>query len=192
MATRSMLASAALVIACTSALRADTTLVLGHAERDLTGDGKPEILRVVGIGPSIDDLGVTFTIESAGKTIYKFDLGRMTPALGYYHKNRVASPQEHRARLNEFGQFFFHEDKFQQPSDFVSKWRRQAPGRLAETPSVIERDRSPSDKISGSVIWDEIQNAPVTIFTFSPGGDLIEAIGWNARAGRFYRLVSCC
>ena len=30
------------------------------------------------------------------------------------------------------------------------------------------------------------------VLTFSPGGDIIEAIGWNARAGRFYRLLSCC
>jgi len=135
---------------------------------------------------------VTFTIESAGKTIYRFDLGRMTRTLGYYHKYRVASPQEHRARLKEFGQFFFDEKKFQRPADFISKWRRQAPGRLAETPTVIERDRHPSDKIPGSGIWDEIQNAPVTIFSFSHGLESIEAIGWNERAGRFYRLIGCC
>jgi hypothetical protein len=104
-----MLTLATLLMASTLALQADTTVVLGHGERDLTGDGKPEILRVVGVGPSIYDLGVTFTIESAGKTIYRFDLGRMTRTLGYYHKYRVASPQEHRARLKEFGQFFFDE-----------------------------------------------------------------------------------
>jgi hypothetical protein len=187
-----MLTLAALLMAFTLARQADTTIVLGHAERDLTGDGKPEILRVVGVGPSIYDLGVTFTIESAGRTIYRFDLGRMTRTLGYYHKHRVASPQEHRTRLKEFGPLFFHERKFQRPADFISKWRKQAPGRLAETPSVIERDRDPSDTIPGSVIWDEIQNAPVTIFSFSHGLESIEAIAWNARAGRFYRLVSCC
>jgi hypothetical protein len=30
------------------------------------------------------------------------------------------------------------------------------------------------------------------IFTFSPGGDELVAIGWSARAGRFYRLLECC
>jgi hypothetical protein len=50
----------------------------------------------------------------------------------------------------------------------------------------------PSDQVPGTVIWDEIQQAAVTIFRFSPGGDTIEAIGWNARAGRFYPLLSCC
>jgi hypothetical protein len=190
--THCILTLATLVMASTLALQADTTVVLGHADRDLTGDGKPEILRVIGVGPSIDDLGVTFTIESEGRTIYRFDLGRMTRTLGYYHKYRVASPEEHRARLKEFGPFFFDERKFQRPADFISEWRKQAPGRLAETPSVIERDRDPSDKTPGRVIWDEIQNAPVTIFSFSHGLESIEAIGWNTRAGRFYRLVSCC
>jgi hypothetical protein len=63
---------------------------------------------------------------------------------------------------------------------------------LAEIPRVMERDRDVSDSVAGSVIWQEIYSAPVTIFWFSPGGDRIEAIGWNARAGRFYRLLECC
>lgn len=35
-------------------------------------------------------------------------------------------------------------------------------------------------------------DASLTIFTFSPGGDRIEAIAWSAQAGRFYRLLECC
>jgi hypothetical protein len=38
-------------------------LVLGLVERDLTGDGKPETLRVVGVGPPVDNLDATFTIN---------------------------------------------------------------------------------------------------------------------------------
>ncbi len=63
---------------------------------------------------------------------------------------------------------------------------------MAEIPDVIARDRQAADTRDGSVIWQEIRKAPVTIFTFSPGGDAIEAIGWSARAGRFYRLLDCC
>ena len=37
-----------------------------------------------------------------------------------------------------------------------------------------------------------IADSPVTIFTYSPGGDAIVAIGWSAKAGRFYRLLECC
>ena len=97
-----MLRMASLLIALTVVLQPDTTVVLGLVGRDLTGDGKPEILRVLGVGPTIDNLEATFTVESAGTTLYRFT------------------------------------------------------------------------------------------FTFSPGGDAIVAIGWSARAGRFYRLLECC
>ena len=183
-----MLTRAALLMASTLALQADTTVVLGHTERDLTGDGKPEILRVVGVGPSIYDLGVTFTIESAGKTIYRYDMRRMTRTADRH----VKSPAQYRAWIKEYGQSFFLEKKFTRPQEFVEFLRASARGHIAKIPTVIERDRLPSDQVPGSVIWAEIQQAPVTIFRFSPGGDSIEAIGWNARAGRFYRLLSCC
>jgi hypothetical protein len=187
-----MLTLATLLMALTLALQADRTVVLGHAERDLTGDGKPEILRVIGVGPTIYDLGVTFTIESAGKTIYRYDMGRMTRTVGYDAGRHVISEEQHRARIKEFGSWFFGKEKFQSPREFVEFLRVHARGHIPEIPNVIERDRQASDTVPGSVIWDEIQKAPVTIFTFSPGGDLIEMIGWNERAGRFYRLIGCC
>lgn len=64
--------------------------------------------------------------------------------------------------------------------------------RVPEIPDVIARDKQPSDRRDGGEIWEEILKSPVTIFTFSPGGDAIVAIGWSARAGRFYRLLECC
>ena len=70
--------------------------------------------------------------------------------------------------------------------------RAHARLHITEIPNVIAGDRQASDTVPGNVIWEEILSSPVTIFTFSPGGDLIEAIGWNVRAGRFYRLLSCC
>jgi TonB family protein len=155
------------------ALRNDTTVVLGHSERDLTGDDNPEVLRVIGVGPTIDHLEVTFTIQSAGQTIYEYKLMDTGP-------------------INEFSRWFFGKGKFETPAQFVATLTRNAPARVAEIPKVISDDRLLSDTVPGSRIWDEIQGSPVTIFTFSPGGDLIEAIAWNARAGRFYRLLNCC
>ena len=187
-----MLTLATLLMASTLALQANTTFVLAHAERDLTGDGKPEILRVVGVGPSTYDLGVTFTIESAGKTIYTYDMGRMTRTVGYGGSRDVLSPQQHRAWIKEYGQSFFGKGKFQRPQEFVEFLRTHARGRIAEIQDVIASDREGSDTVPGNVIWEEIQSSPVTIFRFSPGGDRIVAIGWNARAGRFYSLLSCC
>jgi hypothetical protein len=187
-----MLKLATLLIASTVALQADTIVVLGHSERDLTGDGKPEILKVVGVGPTIYDLGVTFTIESAGRTIYRYTLMPLTRTVGFDAGQRVLSPDGHRAHIKEFGTWFFGEEKFQRPAQFVESLKAQAPGKVAEIPNVIASDQQSSETVPGTVIWEEIQNSPVTIFTFSPGGDRIEAIGWNVRAGRFYRLLDCC
>ena len=186
----SMLTLATLVMAFTPALHADTTVVLGHVERDLTGDGKPEILRVVGVGPSIYDLAVTFTIESAGKTIYRNEMERMTRTVGFDAGRHVISEEQHLIRIKEFGQSFFSEKKFMRPQEYVEYLRAHARRHIADIPNLI--DRQASDTVPGSVIWEGMLNSPITIFTFSPGGDGIEAIGWHAPAGRFYELLSCC
>ena len=182
----------ALLLIVSAALQDNTTVVLGHTERDLTGDGKPEILRVVGVGQTMDDLGVTFTIESGGRTIYRSDMGRLRRTAGYDGNRQGLSPQQHRERLRDFEAFFFEAKKFESPAEFVKSLGRMSRLAVAEIPHVIERDRDVSDSVAGSVIWQEISSAPVTIFSFSPGGDRVEAIGWNARARRFYRLVECC
>lgn len=151
-----------------------TTLV-GQVERDLTGDGAPEVLRLVAMNGTAAAVALTFTIESGGRVAYRFEL----------------RPQTHMAGP-EFAQWFFGESKFQPPDGFVSSLRAAAPRRVADIPDVIARDRSSTDTRSGDQIWREIQSMPVTIFTFSPGGDTIIAIGWSERAGQFYPLLECC
>ena len=84
---------------------------------------------------------------------------------------RVISAEQHRAQLQEFQQWFFADEKFQRPAGFVDGLRRMAPLRVREIPDVIARDRQASDTRSGSEISEEILKSPVTIFTFSPGGD---------------------
>jgi len=181
-----------LLAASIVAFQADNTVLLGLVERDLTGDGTPELLRVVGVGPATGTLEVTFTIESEGRTLYRYELAPLGRTIGFDAGRRVLSPRERQTRIREFGKWFFAESKFQRPEEFVEALRDNAPGRVAEIPGVIARDRQASETVPGDVIWDEIRNAPVTIFTFSPGGDAIVAIGWNERAGRFYRLLECC
>jgi hypothetical protein len=172
--------------------QADTTVILGLVERDLTGDGKPETLSVVGVGRTLDSLAVTFSIESSGRTIYRFPLAPLTRTVGFDAGRRTVSAEEHRARLKEFGPWFFAEGKFQSLSAFVDSLRVWARGRVAQIPEVIARDRQPTDSVSPILIWEDIQNTAGTIFTFSPGGDAIVAIGWSVRAQRFYRLLECC
>lgn len=187
-----MLTIAWLLIAWTVWFQPDTTVVLGLVERDLTGDGEPETLRVVGVGPTIDNLDATFTIESAGETIYRFKLKPLTRTVGFDSGRRVLSAEQHRARLAEFRQWFFAKEKFQRPAEFVASLRTMSRVAVPEIPDAIARDRQPSDTRDGGEIWAEILKSPVTVFTFSPGGDAIVAIGWSARAGRFYRLLECC
>jgi hypothetical protein len=181
-----------LFIASTLWLQPDATVVLGLVGRDLTGDGKPETLRVVGVGPTRDNLEATFTIESEGQTIYRFKLAPLTRSVGYDAGRRMLSAEEHRARLEEFPQWFFAKEKFQRPAAFVDGLRVMSRTAVAEIPDAIARDRHPSETRSGDEIWQEILHSRGTIFTFSPGGDAIVAIGWSARAGRFYRLLECC
>jgi hypothetical protein len=187
-----MLGMVSMLIPLAVALQPHTSIVLGQVERDLTGDGKPEILRVVAIGPTTDHLDATFTIESGGKTIYTFKLEPLTRTVGFDAGRRTISAEQQRVRLEEFGPWFFGEEKFQPPEAFVDGLRREARLRVAEIPTVIASDQQSSETRDGNEIWEEILKSPVTIFTFSPGGDSIVAIGWSARAGRFYRLLECC
>jgi hypothetical protein len=186
-----VLTIAPLVIALAVSLQSSTTLVLGRVERDVTGDGKPEVLQVAATGP-IENLDPVFTIQSSGKTIYSYRLAPLTPTMGFDGGKRAISLEEHKARLKEFGSSFFDSRKFQGPAAFVEELRASARLRVPEIPNVIAGDRSASEMRTGSEIWDEILQSRVTIFTFSPGGDVIVPIGWSERSGRFYRLMDCC
>ena len=172
--------------------QADTTVLLGQVARDLTGDGRPETLRLVGVGPTVDSLDVTFTIATGDSVIYSVRLRPLTRTIGFDGSRRVLSRTEHRAVLAQFGGWFFDPKKFVSPAAFVDELRESAPGRIDELPNVVNRDRPREEKRPGDDIWQAISRSPVTIFTFSTGGDALEAIGWDATARRFYRLLNCC
>jgi hypothetical protein len=178
---------------CASAvsLQVNTSLVLAGVERDVTGDGKPEILQVVATGP-IENLAPVFTIQSGGKTIYSYKLAPLTLTVGFDGGKRTISLEEHKTRLKEFGSWFFDAGKFQRPSEFVKELGGTARLHAPDIPKSIAGDQLPSETRTGIEIWDEILKSRATIFTFSPGGDLIVAIGWRERSGRFYRLMDCC
>lgn len=180
-----------LLVASAVWLQPGTKLDPRIVTRDLTGDGTPETLRLAGSDRTSEALDITFTIESRGKTLYRFTLMPLTRAAGADAGRRppAVRPQ---ARLDAFARWFFDREKFQRPAEFVDSLRGMAPARAAEIAEAIARDRPPSETRSGNEIWEEIRRSPVTIFTFSPGGDTIVAIGWSARGGRFYRLLECC
>lgn len=188
-----MISAFAVLLLSAVTVASDTTVLLGRTERDLTGDGKPEILRLVGTGKTVDSLDVTLSIESVGKTVYRISLAPLTRRVGFDADRSMRSRSQQREWIAEFGQWFFGNDKFVRPSDFLSAWGRQAPRRLAEIPEYIARDGAfYPDTLRAKAIWTEIQRSAVTIFEFSGGGDSILAIRWSASDDRFYRIMECC
>lgn len=215
-----MLALIAGILALSVAAQPDTVLDLGSIERDVTADGVREILRLTGSGLSIDSLNVTFIIESNGDTLFQTALSPLTRTIGYGTGRRELSAAEHRNRLGSFADSFFGDTNFTSPEGFVEELRSTARLRVAEIPDVIARDRrrqfvvdslraaghaysqaerrarrfagTPTDTADAAAIWNDIQAAGVTVFTYSPGGDGLYAIAWSARDRRFYRLLECC
>ena len=169
----------------------DTTVQLGIVERDLTGDGVPETLSLTGRGHTIDSLEVTFTIVSSGRTIYERRWS-VTRVVGFDAGRRILSPEEHRARLAEFGRWFFADTKFMSPGEFLTKLRDSFRSGVGLIPAVIARDLDPPDLTRAERIWNEMQTAGITIFEFSVGGDAVTAIAWSVTDRRFYRLLMCC
>jgi hypothetical protein len=132
---------AAAALALSVPTQPDTVMVLGMVERDLTGDGQQEVLRVVGVGDSVDSLAVTFTIESSGRILFRTALEPLTRTVGYDAGRRRISAAEHLARLDEFDDWFFAESKFMRPDAFVARLRRSGERHVALIPDVIDRDR---------------------------------------------------
>ena len=180
----------ATVLASTPVL-SDTMVRLGIVERDLTGDNVPEILSLTGRGQTVDSLEVTFTITSSGRTVFETKWSD-TRAVGFDAGRRVLSAAEHRRRLRELGRFFFADEKFISPAEFLIRLRGSAPRHIDLIPDVIARDLHPSDRSRAQLIWDEMQAAGITLFEFSVGGDAVTTIGWSPSDRRFYRLLECC
>ena len=125
---------------------------------------------------------MTFTIESDGRTIYRFEMAPLTGTTGFETGRYVVPPEQHRARVEAFLRWFFAEEKFQRPVEFLASLSGMGSRPVAELPDVIARDRPATDTRSGRAAWQELLGSGITIFTFSPGGDAIVAIGWSAQA----------
>ncbi len=174
-----------LLLTLISSRGSDTTITFGAVTRELTGDTIPETLTLTGVGRTIDDLAVTFEIRSSGRTLYTKNW-RLTRA--HFDPRRRISDAELRARLHDYGRSFFADSKFMSPAGFVSWLESAARLRVPQIPSMI----SPSDSARGEVLWHQMQAAPITVFSFSSGGDLVTAIAWSATDQRFYPLMECC
>jgi hypothetical protein len=182
----------ALAFALVGVTASDTTITLAAVNRDVTGDGIPELLTLVGVGPSVDSLNLTFTITAAGQTIYS---ARLHPISRRTYERRIQPYLRwtYEAWLKDRGASFFDTRKFATPIQWVAELRRSARHHVDLIPSVIGRDGGfARDSIRSAAIWSDIQRAGVTIFSYSPGGDVTSAIAWHPRTNRFYQLIECC
>ncbi len=173
----------------------DTVFILGRAERDLTGDGRPEMLRLVAAGESVDSLDVTFSIMSDTAILYTERLAPLTRILGYDAGRRRLSRAQHRAQISQFAGWFFGDSQFMSPEGFIAELRDGASRHIPLIPQVIDSDRAegtPSDSARAISTWEEIKASNVTVFQYSPGGDGVKAIAWSQRDQRFYQLWECC
>jgi hypothetical protein len=182
-------------LALAMAAPTDTVMVLGRVERDLTADGRPEVLRLIGVGPTLDSLDVTFSITSAGELLYQEQLEPLTRNMGYDAGRRRISQAEHRARLAGFGRWFFGENNFTSPDGFVDSLQTWGARHIALIPQVIDRNRTTglsSDIAKATSTWEAILRSDVTVFLYSPGGDGARALAWSEQDRRFYQLWECC
>src|SRR5947208_10780300 len=145
----------ATVLASTPVL-SDTVVRLGIVERDLTGDNVPEILSLTGRGQTVDSLEVTFTITSSGRTLFETKWSE-TRAVGSDAGRRVLSAAEHRRRLRKLGRFFFADEKFMSPAEFLVSSRGHAPRHIDLIPDVIARDLHLSDRSRAQLVWAQTE-----------------------------------
>lgn len=172
---------------------ADTVVVLGSRSVDMTGDGQPELLQVVGAGESLDSLDVTFSIIASDQVLYSDRLRTMTPTAGFDAGRRTLSPEDYRRRLAEFEARFFAEQKFLTTDEFIEKLRGRASRHIHQIQRVIARDGEGSmDLEKADAVWEDIQGRALVVFEYSGGGDGITAIAWSEIDRRFHRLWECC
>jgi hypothetical protein len=202
-----MLLSLLASVVAAMAIPADTVLVLGSRSIDMTGDRRPERLVLIGTGPSIDSLDVTFQIESFDGVLYAASLRPITRVVASDGPRRVRTSAEQAEFVSRFGLEFFDEARFVPASRFLTELTREAAAHVPAIPSVIARHRVASrdhsvgrlenvpastDTTGAGAIWSTMLAMDRIVFRFSPGGDVATAIAWSDRDRRFYRLLECC
>jgi len=167
----------------------DTSITFGIITRDLTGDTIPEMITLTGEGQSIDKLAISFTIRSSGQPLYTrtWRLARAN-----YDGGGRPTEAEHRARVSEYGRWFFDDRKFMSPERFLTNLRSSARLHIPLIPEVISHQMTQPDSTRARMLWEQMQTAGITIFQFSPGGDAALSIGWSATDKQFFNLLECC
>jgi hypothetical protein len=115
-----VIAPIALALLFPALLQGNTTIVLASTERDVTGDGKPEVLSLIGVGRSADDLRVIFSVGESGRELYRANVALLTHS-EFDRKLRSVLRMGYGAWLKDVGRSFFAGAKFKPPEIFLKQ-----------------------------------------------------------------------
>ncbi|MEQ9401338.1 MAG: hypothetical protein RJQ04_19385 [Longimicrobiales bacterium] len=172
---------------------ADTTTVLHSVALDVTGDGRPEVLELLATAETPDSLEVVFVVRNHDGVLYEHPLRPLTRTTGFDAGRRELTAEAYRARVRDFGPWFFGAGKFRTAVALEAWLNESAPRHVAAIGRVIARDSEGRlDPAGGERVWQRMRARDATVFEFSPGGDALLAIAWSQEHRRFYRVLECC
>lgn len=183
-------------------------------QRDMTGDGIPEVLQLTARGTRIDSLNVRFEIASRDRVLFEAEWNTR----GHFNwDRRTHSDAEVRLGTEAALESFFESRRFTEIGDFQSPMREPEDVPLAVINRqqryasildslVIQGEDSPEARqaaIQGryappyesprsKATWQAMLDRRVLVFAFSPGGDSVQTIAWSPLDQRFYELMECC
>jgi hypothetical protein len=181
-------------------------------QRDLTGDGRPELVAVTARGPRYDGLDVTLVVTSAaGDTLWT----DAWSSAYYFHYDPVEgkTDQEVATIVQDHIDDAVSERRFQRGmpdgmtgGDPSTMMRESVRYHLAELDWRRRVDLEPSDPTPQEawqridpqtvvmervqVVVDELLQGPT--YLYFAGGEASYVIGWSAREQAFVRLFACC
>lgn len=182
-------------------------------ERDLTGDGQPERLRLALSGTEPGDLEVAFTVSSGGRELFSEDWNSRLYFV-YAEPIEDIPPDSVRARVRDRVSEFFAAEKFGKvavddmvtpaiATDLIARQLAYAealeslPDDMPEEEAELAaHDRANADsdryRAEASAIWREMLDASLPTFVFFSGGEYTRTIAWSPSAGRFFSIWECC
>ena len=162
--------------------------------RDLTGDGRPESLRLMAYGQRPESLRVTLSISSVDHAVlYTISW----PSAGYFaHEGPIDSISHSRlaAQVREELSGFFSDDAFGtvgvvDSGDAVETIGHQVCVKFSNDAFIA--DSACPDTLARP-LWKEMRRLRTVTFSFGSGGEVSRTIAWSVPMRRFLEVFACC
>ena len=187
---------------------------------DLTGDGRPETIRVQAHGTRPESLAVEMTITSAGRELYRVEWNSVL----YFFYDEPVSEIPGDVVLSQVNSQFARllaESAFEPFTtlDYPTAWvptvpdsddprdriawtlkaepaRRRLTDSLGTEPSSVQLARYrwtfPVDTAAVNRVWRDMAGLDLVSFTFFSGGEHLRKIVWSPMRQEFMVVWSCC